>query len=165
MGSEHTSKEYTDNLHEAYDAPFTEGSRWGGRLSSFVVRKSRLCTVTLYLTAGEIGTLSIPLQFSVSLLCKIRLPKGCCEDQWRWVSTCVLSAFSLFWTLNAAMGKGFLISPTLLSRFSHLIVFAKDLFCSLRVRSSERGKLCKGFAHLWELRQRGLRLQWSSFTF
>lgn len=52
------------------------------------------------------------------------------------------------------MGKGLLISPSLLSCFSHLIVFAKDLFCSLRVRCSERGKLRKGFAHLWELRQR-----------
>lgn len=70
VGNEQMSKEHTDNLHEACDATLTEGSRWGGRLSSFVVRKPRLCTVTLYFMAGELCTLSTSLQLSVSL-CKI----------------------------------------------------------------------------------------------
>lgn len=112
----------TDNPHQAWDPILADGSWWGGRFSSFVVRKPRLVTGALYLAAGGLRTLLTPLQFSVSVLCKVRLLKGCSEDRWRWIYPCFLCAFSLVCTLNTEMGKGFLISANPLSCFSHSIV-------------------------------------------
>lgn len=121
VGNRQMRKQHTDNPHQAWEPILADRSWWGGRFSSFVVRKPGLGTGALYLAAGGLHTLFTPLQFSVSLLCKVRLPKGCSEDRWRGIYPCFLCAFSLVCTLNTEMGKGFLISASPLSCFSHSI--------------------------------------------
>lgn len=66
VGNKQTRKHNVDSPLEAHDPSSLRALAGGGRVPSVAVRRPRLRSVALYVTAGGQCTLSTPLQLSVS---------------------------------------------------------------------------------------------------
>lgn len=143
-GNKQTRKHNVDSPLEAHDPSSLRALEGGGRVPSVAVRRPRLRSVALYVTAGGQCTLSTPLQLSVSSAkCSFLMDTVRTNGGGAMPVAPTPSPFTVLAEMRLLMGAS---SPV--NRSPNLIVVAKDLLCSLRIYCTERGKLLKGFAHL-----------------